>query len=549
MNFEEKLKKQQFDLLWQEYCGFLDLDLPSYMEIQKRLMLEQIQMWCNCELGRRILPGLPPHTIDEFRARVPLTDYADYADVLLQKRGDMLPDDPVIWIQTTWESGKHPVKLAPYTKSMLDVYKNNVISCLVLSTSNERGKFNVGHNDKMLYGLAPLPYATGILPLILGDEMSMEFLPPVKVAEKMSFSQRNKLGFKLGFQKGIDIFFGLSSVAYYISSSFGDMISSKGASGAAHDGGHSLRFSPKMIYRYLSARYHSKKNGTPIMPKDVFRLKGFVCAGTDSSHYKRALEEFWGVRPLEIMAGTEPTCIGCESWEKNGLYLFPDACFYEFIPENEMLRNFTDPSYKPKTYLMDELVPNQNYELVISVFKGGAFMRYRVGDVYRCLGMGSQSSGIRLPRFAYVDRVPTVIDTGGFTRITEASIEEVIRLSKLGIAEWFALKEYNEEGRPYLHMYVEMSQEAVESSALSRQVLEEHLSVYFTYFDSDYHDLKRLLGIDPLKITFLKSGTVAAYRKATGHTIRRINPSSYDMLELLRFQERDLSLEGGCVYL
>ena len=198
---------------------------------------------------------------------------------------------------------------------------------------------------------------------------------------------------------------------------------------------------------------------------------------------------------------------------------------------------------------MDELVPNQNYELVISVFKGGAFMRYRVGDVYRCLGMGSQSSGIRLPRFAYVDRVPTVIDIGGFTRITEASIEEVIRLSKLGIAEWFALKEYNEEGRPYLHMYVEMSQEAVESSALSRQVLEEHLSVYFTYFDSDYHDLKRLLGIDPLKITFLKSGTVAAYRKATGHTIRRINPSSYDMLELLRFQERDLSLEGGCVYL
>ena len=98
-------------------------------------------------------------------------------------------------------------------------------------------------------------------------------------------------------------------------------------------------------------------------------------------------------------------------------------------------------------------------------------------------------------------------------------------------------------------MYVVLCQEAVESSALSRQVLEEHLSVYFTYFDSDYHDLKRLLGIDPLKITFLKSGTVAAYRKATGHTIRRINPSSYDMLELLRFQERDLSLEGGCVYL
>ncbi len=46
---------------------------------------------------------------------VPLTDYEDYADILLRKDGDSLPGNPVIWIQTTWEGGKHPIKVAPYT--------------------------------------------------------------------------------------------------------------------------------------------------------------------------------------------------------------------------------------------------------------------------------------------------------------------------------------------------------------------------------------------------------------------------------------------------
>ena len=40
---------------------------------------------------------------------VPLTTYEDYADVLLLKKEEMLPDQPIIWIQTTWEGGKHPI--------------------------------------------------------------------------------------------------------------------------------------------------------------------------------------------------------------------------------------------------------------------------------------------------------------------------------------------------------------------------------------------------------------------------------------------------------
>ncbi len=49
-----------------------------------------------------------------------------------------------------------------------------------------------------------------------------------------------------------------------------------------------------------------------------------------------------------------------------------------------MLRNLSDPAYTPLTCLMDEVCPGAKYEIVISVLHGGAFMRYRIGDVYRC---------------------------------------------------------------------------------------------------------------------------------------------------------------------
>ena len=134
MRFEDQLNRQEYAQIWQEYCGFLDLSLEEYMFIQKRLMQEQVDIWSQCALGRQFLGGRKVADIDEFRRVMPLTTYEDYADILLTKRGDMLPDEPIIWIQTTWEGGKHPVKVAPYTRSMLDIYTHNVLACLILST-------------------------------------------------------------------------------------------------------------------------------------------------------------------------------------------------------------------------------------------------------------------------------------------------------------------------------------------------------------------------------------------------------------------------------
>ena len=94
MNLEEKLKKQQYKEIWQQYCGFLDLSMDGYMKIQRRLMEEQVKLWSNCGLGQSILKGKHPQNLDEFRKMVPLTTYDDYADILLAKQPDMLPGNP-----------------------------------------------------------------------------------------------------------------------------------------------------------------------------------------------------------------------------------------------------------------------------------------------------------------------------------------------------------------------------------------------------------------------------------------------------------------------
>ena len=534
MTFEDKLRDGEYDRIWQEYCGFLDLDMDEYMSIQKRLLEEQMQLWCESPLGQKILKGKHPRTLEEFRRMVPLTTYEDYADVLLLKKEEMLPDQPIIWIQTTWEGGKHPIKVAPYTKGMLQTYKNNVLACMILSTSTEKGKFDIEVADTFLYALAPLPFTTGLIPLALTDEINVEFLPHVSDAVKMSFTERNKKGFKMGLKKGIDFFFGLGSVAYYVSLSVGKL--SEGSKGSLLKKAFSM--SPSMLLRYIKAKRTCKKEHRDLMPKDLFKLKGFVCAGTDNRCYKDDLEELWGVRPIEVFSGTEPSCIGIETWTRDGLYFFPDACFYEFIPKAEMEHNMEDPDYQPRTVLMDEVVPGEVYEIALTVLKGGAFARYRVGDMYRCLGLTNREDGTRIPRFEYIDRVPDIIDIAGFTRISENSIQSVIELSGLAVKNWVALKEFTEEkGRPYLHLYVELSPECVVTRAVSQEILKEHLTIYFKYVDQDYRDLKRILGMDPLEITILRCGTFETYEATSGKHLRHINPSLHDVHELVKSQE------------
>ncbi|MGI6685578.1 MAG: auxin-responsive protein [Bacillota bacterium] len=535
MDLDNKFRKKQYDKIWQEYCGFLDLSMPEYMDIQNRLMLEQIELYYQSELGKKIMKGQKPASVKEFREIVPLTKYEDYADILLPKVESALPAKPIIWIETTWEGGKNPVKVAPYTEGMINSLKTYCITIIILATSNKKGEFTLSGGENFLYGMAPLPYLTGLVPHLISSKMTVHFLPSMEEAESMSFGQRNKVGFDLGLQKGIDLFFGLSSIVVRIGDSF--------SSGSGSKRNFSiLKNSPRMNYRLIKAWLKSKHDKKPILPKDVWKLKGLVCSGTDTASLKKKIENYWGVKPLEIFGGTEPTCIATEAWDKNGLVLFPDMGFYEFIPKSEMEKNLEDPSYSPKTYLLDELLPGIEYELVISNFKGGAFARYRTGDMFKCLSLKNEEENINLPQFVYVDRDPRFIDIAGFTRISEATVSQAIELSKLDIADWFAVKEYDEQRRSLIHLYVEVGTAGLRG-AMTKDIIKEHLSIYFRYIDTDFSNLKSLLGMDPLKITIIPTGTINQFNQAFGRRIRKMNPSHFDLVEILKIARDESRIE------
>ena len=540
MKFEEKLKKLGKKEVYDEYCSFMDLSIEEYMQIQNSLLKEQIEMWQSSLLAKSIIKDKKINSLKDFKKVIPLTTYDDYADILLRRNDSYLPMRSALWIETTWEGGRRPVKVAPYTKSMLETLFTNMCAVMLIGTGKKRYDFDVKSTYHMLYGLAPLPYATGLIPLALDDQIGVTLLPDVETATQLSFGERNKLGFKQGLFTGIDYFFGLGSVTYYISKTISQM--GKGGSSSSMNFSSLLKH-PLRAKRLWKGISNAKAEHRDLLPKDLFDIKGFVVAGTDNDLYKDDLEQMWGVRPLEIFAGTEPTLIGTELYSREGMIFFPDACYYEFIAQEDLYKQELDPNYILPTYTMDEVVENTNYELVLSVFKGGAFMRYRVGDMYRCVSKKAYGDHVQLPLFKYIDRVRDIIDIAGFTRISENTLNEVIQLSKLDIADYIAIKEVDKNNRPYLHLYVEMDESAYVNDAIAQHILKEHLEVYFKYFDADYKDLKKILGVDPLQVTILRMHSLTSY----SHGLRRINPSVHDLQAFLKFEKEFENITGGSI--
>lgn len=525
-NLSIMMKNEEYDKIWTKYCGFLDLNIEEYMQIQESLLMEQIQLLSQCKLGEKIMgKGIKPKTIDEFRKYVPLTTYEDYAEILLNKKEDELPSKPLYWIKTTWKGGTHEIKLAPYSEQMIQEHTKSFLASLILATSKKRGDFSLRENDKFLYGMAPLPYLTGLAPYALKNEIDFEYLPSIEEAEYLGFEERNKVGFKLASNKGIDLFFGLSSILVRIGEDF-----AKGSEKGNY------KFRPqnlKMIYSLL--RVFVKKNikKQAILPKDLWDIKGILCAGTDTHAFKEKIEYYWGKRPVEIYGGTEIATVATETWGDSGLTFFPDVNFLEFIPEKESLKSLKDTNYVPKTLLLNEIKPQERYELVITKFRGGAFVRYRVGDVIECLSLKNKEYNINLPQVRFVDRILNVIDLAGFTRITEATIDKAISLGKLSVKEWVACKEYD-NNEPVLHIYMEIKEENMDYLTIKREIDEKLQQV-----DPDYGDLNTMLARDCLRITLLPIGSFDEYRSKNNEPLLKMNPDKQSICTLMSIAKKN----------
>lgn len=513
----ELLLEEDYERISEEYLGFLDITLDEFMEVQERLLLEQIDLLSKCTLGKKLLGKKKISTIEEFRNNVPLTRYEDYADTLLNKKSEDLPSEPLYWVQTTWKGGQEPIKLAFYSKAMAEEHIRMFLSSLIIATGKKRGHFTLRNHDKFLNGMAPLPYLTGFAPYILENEIDFEYLPPTEEAEQLSFRDRNKVGFELAVKKGADLFFGLSSVLVKIGEGF--------ASGS-NNSKIMMPSNFKQAVKIVKAGYKKKILKQKLLPKDLFEFKGIVCGGTDSETYKSQIEYYFGTTPLEIFGGTESGAVATETWSRNGMTFFADVNFLEFIPESEMIKEMENNEYTPSTVLFNEILPGEIYELVITKLRGGAFVRYRIGDIIKCVANENIEDNIKLPQGKYIDRVSNIIDLSGFTRITKQLIGDSIKLSGLRVNGWTACKEYGED-RPYINLYIDgfFTEE--------NDVLKEAINIQMKKMDTDYNDVHLLLGHEPLKLTVLKEGTFEKYKELYKTTIANINPNMEEVDKLI----------------
>lgn len=532
-NATELLRQGKRKEVWQKYCGFIDLSIDEFMKIQERLLMEQIDLLSRCELGRKIMSDKIPKSVEEFRKNVPLTTYNDYTPYLSEKREDVLPEKPYMWCHTTGKTGQH--KWVPYTKKMYKVMGEIFLTFLIFATSKKKGNFLLEEGDSILYCVAPPPYLSGAGYRALAEEFNVAFIPPLEQAEKMDFAERMEEAFKISLIKGMDVFAGISSVLVNIGRRFsGEGEKSKMST--------SFPLHPLAMMRIIKALIKSKIARRSMLPRDIWRLKGILSGSVDAKIYGKLIEYYWGVQPLEAYASTESSIggIAIQLWDFGSMTFLPHSNFMEFIPEEDSIKSQKDPNYKPKTLLFNEVKPHQNYELVITNFHGGVFMRYKMDDLIRIVSLKNEKLSVDIPQMVFYSRASDVIDLAGFARLTERAVWQAIENSGIKYNDW-ALRKEIEDNQPVLRLYLELKDEERGEEEVVDAIHETLKKV-----DPDYNDIEKMLQLKPLRLTVLSPGTFQRYilkQQKEGADLgqlkpRRMNPPDKAIGDLLQLSKQ-----------
>ena len=460
--------------------------------------MEQIDLLSKCELGRKLLGGKVPTSVQEFRQIVSLTTYKDYLPYLAEKREDVLPEKPYVWARTSGRSGEYAAKWVPYSKKMYTKWGELTLGSMIIASCSKRGDINVEPNDVALVVVAPPPYVSGILTRALGEHFPVSFIPPL--GKEMDFRERIEEGFRMALRMGIAHFYGLASILVKVGERF-----SQGAK-AFEFSPHLLH--PAVMYRLLLGLVRAKLEGRDLFPSDLWKIKGIMTGGMDAALFREKIERYWGRKPIEGYACTEGGAIAVQAWNCKGMTFFPDNSFLEFIPEPEYLKSKANPKYQPHTLLLDELEPGI-YEIVLTNFHGGIFVRYRMGDLIQIISLKDEELGIDSPQCLFYSRADDIIAIAGFTFLTERAIWQAIEDTEIQYVDWTASKEYKGDN-PILHLYIELKPTEKRTPDEMRSLIHSNLQ----RLDSDYADLQNMMGIDPLELTVLPLGSFMRYYQA-----------------------------------
>lgn len=524
----ERLPWNNPSLLWQKYCGFLDLALPTFMDIQRQLLSEQIQLAAASNLGKKILDGQTPRGVDEFRDAVPLTSYSDYAPALDSRDDSAFAEKPLFWSHTTGDQGNF--KFVPYTRRAYDLLLDNVLAAFILATSHGRGDVNLKAGDRVMYNIPPRPYLSGLVTFGMWEKFGCQGVLDPDESERMDFHERTEKHIQKSLESGVDVIVSMTSVLVKLGAKFAERSQGNG----------SLRLGSAGRLRLAKAWLKSRIRRRPLRPADIWPVKAILGWGIDTNFFRDQVRQYWGKEPFEFYACTEGGVMAVQSWKRQGMVLIPYSDFYEFIPEEESIKSWRDGKHEPKTLLTDQVEAGKSYELVITNFYGMPFLRYRVGHLVKVLSVEERESGIRLPSISLEARCDDLVDLAGFTRVSEKTVWRALQRANLDNTDWVLRKEV--DGKiPVLHLYLESNAESKSKNGELASKIEAGLKEV----DPFYNDLETMLDMRPLRVTNLNPGTFQRYydeKRKAGLTLGqlrppRINPSGDHVKDLLRLSQ------------
>ncbi|MHB8105353.1 MAG: GH3 domain-containing protein [Dehalococcoidales bacterium] len=504
--------------LWQMCCGFLSLNIQEFMEIQNNLLLQQLELLNDSPLGKRLMRGANPQTVSEFRRIVPLTSYKDYCPGFMEKQEESLPSTPEFWVRTSGWSGDYPCKWFPMTSKYAERLSEVLCGVGILSCCKDWGDVSqIPENIKLLYSVAPRPYISGTFADLLRTQVPLKYLPNLEKAEKSTYEERISTGFKQALSEGLDFFFGLSTVLVKVGEKLRDSSSNMDML--------PYLIKPRSLWRLMRAKIKSRLAKRPMLPKDIWSLKGIIGSGVDSSVYKEKIKELWGHTPLDIYSCTEGGVIATQTWDYAGMTFVPSLNFFEFIPEDELTKWQMDRSYKMKTVLLDEVEPGEVYEIVFTNFHGGSVIRYRVGDLIRITSLRNDNLGIDIPQMVFERRADDLINFM-VIKLTEKLVWQALEKANILYEDWVA---YKIPGEPVLRLLIEPKENYAASEAEMTRDIEKYIieSGRASYESSGVsEDWRNSLDFST-QVTLLPHGTFSSYtrqRQLEGADLAHIKP-------------------------
>ena len=345
----------------------------------------------------------------------------------------------------------------------------------------------------------------------------------------MEFKTKVRTNFEAAMETKGDLIISLTSILVSAGEQFEDSMALR--KNGNNSRGNRAKLSWRAKLKLANAVLKAGLNGRRPRAGDMWDPKGIIGWGVDTPVFRDRVKDYWGVAPREIYACTEGGVMGVQSKGANGMVFNPYMNFLEFLPASEVARLEADPTYAAQTQLLCEVAPGEKYEVVISSYYGMPFVRYRLGHQIRFLEPSGAES---LPEFEFLGRSDDRLDIAGFTRIDEKTMWQAVRDTGLPIGSWTARTE-SRDGKPILHLYAEADDGIAQAEA------EDKLHMALRAEDDFYRDLEDMLGIRPLEITLLPSGTWDRYydsRLRQGLELHylvppRMNSSEDDVSELV----------------